>query len=720
MSTSADKVHENKGPLVSNLVTQKKNSPSLVSQIQDNRSGVAQRLQQKSGLQVNQLSQLKPITHNVSSGTVQKHADQKQPLQKKENKTGLPDTLKSGMENLSGQSLDHVKVHYNSPKPAAVQAHAYAQGADIHLGQGQEKHLPHELGHVVQQMDGRVKPTTQVAGMAVNDNPGLESEATVMGARALQRVVQRESKKAESELGGSSFVMQLDPKDKDDKKSKVDKLNKAVEVVTDPAADFIGNEGISGAADILNDKNVGTSSAGGGGSSKSDLKHAKNMGIVGDGITGVTGLIGFVKGIQDLTDPKTTAADFVEAVLSIQEGAMKSTEAVSKLVATASDGGNALAGKLGSGSEGLGDAFTGIKSAFDGMKDVVELVKHNQDYSTAKKAEKSAKAGVKALEAAKAIVLTVKSFIEFVEGAASGALMSAVPALSIAISVAKLIMSGYYLAESNTHRKAMNKQRAKIADGKDQEMDAASEYYRKIDAEISNKQQVIEDDKKQVAAIEKQQGGKDVWDPHYNSSELCKKRNRVKRMQKEIETLKAEKLKGKHSLSQDDVKEYTMATEFRDANTKRVKRQSIFMALEFANIVADVAILTGAGAMGGAAMKGGTAAVKAGMPLARSAKQKSRDNAARKKAKGKKAFSKSDHTKSTAAKRDFRLKQIGSLVDMMSKADIKKLKKGAPEVATLTNYLKATGVNLKKLYNNNGKANEQMAMLVSALVKREF
>ncbi|VAW70025.1 hypothetical protein MNBD_GAMMA10-1042, partial [hydrothermal vent metagenome] len=106
------------------------------------------------------------------------------PLQKKENNTGLPDKLKSGMENLSGYSLDHVKVHYNSSKPAAVQAHAYAQGSNIHLGSGQEKHLPHELGHVVQQMQGRVKPTTTVAGVSVNDNAGLENEATVMGSRA--------------------------------------------------------------------------------------------------------------------------------------------------------------------------------------------------------------------------------------------------------------------------------------------------------------------------------------------------------------------------------------------------------------------------------------------------------------------------------------------------------------------------------------------------------
>lgn len=108
------------------------------------------------------------------------------PIQKQENKTGIPDNLKSGMENLSGYSLDDVKVHYNSPKPATVQAHAFAQGSEIHIASGQEKHLPHELGHVIQQKQGRVQPTSNVGGVAVNDSPSLEKEATSMGSQALQ------------------------------------------------------------------------------------------------------------------------------------------------------------------------------------------------------------------------------------------------------------------------------------------------------------------------------------------------------------------------------------------------------------------------------------------------------------------------------------------------------------------------------------------------------
>jgi hypothetical protein len=62
----------------------------------------------------------------------------------RKNKTGLPDQLKAGIEKLSGMAMDDVRVHYNSSKPAQMQALAYTQGTDIHVGPGQERHLPHE------------------------------------------------------------------------------------------------------------------------------------------------------------------------------------------------------------------------------------------------------------------------------------------------------------------------------------------------------------------------------------------------------------------------------------------------------------------------------------------------------------------------------------------------------------------------------------------------
>ncbi|HVZ25409.1 MAG TPA: DUF4157 domain-containing protein, partial [Sediminibacterium sp.] len=91
-----------------------------------------------------------------------------------------------GIESLAGMDISDVRVHYNSDKPAQLQALAYAQGSDIHVGPGQEKHLPHEAWHVVQQKQGRVQPTMQMKqGIPVNDDAGLESEADRMGALAL-------------------------------------------------------------------------------------------------------------------------------------------------------------------------------------------------------------------------------------------------------------------------------------------------------------------------------------------------------------------------------------------------------------------------------------------------------------------------------------------------------------------------------------------------------
>lgn len=109
-------------------------------------------------------------------------------MRRKENRTGLPDALKTGVENLSGYAIDDVRVHYNSEKPVQLHAFAYTQGTDIYLAPAQEKHLPHEAWHVVQQKQGRVKPILQLKGNSVNDEEGLEREADRMGQEALSVV----------------------------------------------------------------------------------------------------------------------------------------------------------------------------------------------------------------------------------------------------------------------------------------------------------------------------------------------------------------------------------------------------------------------------------------------------------------------------------------------------------------------------------------------------
>ena len=122
-----------------------------------------------------------PSATTVRANSVNEESEHTEPIQKQANYTGLPDNLKTGLEYLSGFSMNDVRVHYNSFKPAQMHSLAYTPGTDIHVAPGQEKHLPHEAWHVIQQMQGRVKSTFQMKGVEVNDDAGLEREADERG-----------------------------------------------------------------------------------------------------------------------------------------------------------------------------------------------------------------------------------------------------------------------------------------------------------------------------------------------------------------------------------------------------------------------------------------------------------------------------------------------------------------------------------------------------------
>ena len=118
----------------------------------------------------------------------------KGPIQQKEDPASSGGDVMSKMESSFGTSFSDVNIHKESSKASDVGALAYTQGSDIHFAPGQFKPetnsgqqlLGHELTHVVQQREGRVSPTTEVNGMPVNDNKGLEAEADQMGAKAAQ------------------------------------------------------------------------------------------------------------------------------------------------------------------------------------------------------------------------------------------------------------------------------------------------------------------------------------------------------------------------------------------------------------------------------------------------------------------------------------------------------------------------------------------------------
>lgn len=175
MHIHVDKAGNDKSLAAINNDTLKKKHVESAFQFEDHRPEAI--TQRKVQAIADNSSQIQKAVH------FQRMANHGQTIQRKNNGTGLPDHLKTGIESLSGYSMDDVKVHYNSAKPVQLQAHAYAQGTEIHIAPGQEKHLPHEAWHVVQQKQGRVRPTLQMkGGKNINDDKGLEKEADVMGA----------------------------------------------------------------------------------------------------------------------------------------------------------------------------------------------------------------------------------------------------------------------------------------------------------------------------------------------------------------------------------------------------------------------------------------------------------------------------------------------------------------------------------------------------------
>lgn len=134
------------------------------------------------------------------------------------NRTGVPYDMKRQYEELSGLSMDDVRVHYNSGKPSKLGALAYTQGSHVYVAPGQERHLGHELGHVIQQKQGRVRATDSFDNVAVNLDDRLEREADAYDRQARAYGAERKAEHPgeyeampEPGRGMSGGVIQLRP-----------------------------------------------------------------------------------------------------------------------------------------------------------------------------------------------------------------------------------------------------------------------------------------------------------------------------------------------------------------------------------------------------------------------------------------------------------------------------------------------------------------------------
>lgn len=69
-------------------------------------------------------------------------------------------------------------VHYNSPEPRKYGARAFTKNSEIYIAPGEESALPHELGHVYQQVTQNIPATGKVNGQKVNFDAQLEQQAS--------------------------------------------------------------------------------------------------------------------------------------------------------------------------------------------------------------------------------------------------------------------------------------------------------------------------------------------------------------------------------------------------------------------------------------------------------------------------------------------------------------------------------------------------------------
>jgi hypothetical protein len=123
------------------------------------------------------------------------------PMRQKAGGLPLPSEVRTKMETAFGADFSDVRVHIGH-EATSLGAIAYTWGTNIHFAPGQynphtlqgQKLLGHELWHVLQQKQGRVRNPFG-GGVAVVQDHALEAEADRMGIKAaMTQVVRRKEK----------------------------------------------------------------------------------------------------------------------------------------------------------------------------------------------------------------------------------------------------------------------------------------------------------------------------------------------------------------------------------------------------------------------------------------------------------------------------------------------------------------------------------------------
>jgi hypothetical protein len=482
------------------------------------------------------------------------------------------------------------------------------------------------------------------------------------------------------------------------------------------------------------DKVADTADEAGGvvGDAKDDLDADGAM----EGLAITSGTLGFLSGIkamaeslQTINDPESDKLDKIEAGMSMGEGAAGAVGAGADITSeVASEGSQAAEDSeaVSNWSGGIGDAFTAIKSAFVAMKGIVNLVKERGESSKKEKALEGLGVAQSMVESAKSTLASINGIKEAIDGGSFGGFADVIPGLDIALAGITIIKEGVYLVIAYKDYKQMNadKEAQMAGDGK---LADSAEAIRIKESNISNLQTVITEDNERLAVIvAKLPAASDKKGMLGGDSEKTKLEAEKIEIEARLATMNDKKAlatteKSVLETAKPEALEFALVGEIAEANKKRIVRNSILLVAEFANLAGSITNLSGVGAVVGAGLKTASAAVKVALPAAREAKQAGRDSAAGAEAKGETTMASRvfDASKSTAAKRDYRMKQVRTLLEQIQGVSKLTGPKQDERAAQLEGYISAMGVSPKRLYALTPDQDKQIAMLYKGLIQRE-
>jgi hypothetical protein len=433
--------------------------------------------------------------------------------------------------------------------------------------------------------------------------------------------------------------------------------------------------------------------------------------------------------LQTLMDPKKEVLDKIEAGMSMGEDAAGGVGSAADLTNNVASEGSKAADDseaVSAYSGNVGDAISSIKSAFLAIKGIVTLVKERGESSKKEKAIEGLSVAQSMVESAKSTLSTINGIKEAIDGGTFGGVGAAIPGLDVALAGIAIIKEGVYLVVAYRDYKKINAER-EAQMGKDGSLAESAEAIRVKESSISNLKTEIGEDKNKLkgilakipAASDKKGILGGASDKMKLEAEKLEIETRIANMEARMQKTTEEK--STLETAKPETLEFALVGEIAEANKKRIVRNSILLVAEFANLAGSIANLTGVGAAVGTGLKTASAAVKVALPAARMAKQAGRDSAASAEARGETTVSSRvfNASKSTAAKRDYRMKQVNTLL-----AQIKGLSKlkGAQfdeRAAQLESYISAMGVSPKRLYAATPNQEEQITMLYKALIQRE-